>query len=299
MKIKQFIVRVLDKMPYIRGIKRDLVNYEKWGIPGHFYNPIPNIDEVIQFEYEVERKDEYAGINLCDEEQWKFIDACKKLYSEIPFPHNKTDLYLYHFQNPNYSYADGIFYYFILRNFSPKKIIEIGSGYSTCLAIDVNKIYFQNNIEIYAVEPYPDLVIQLTGSDAPTLINKKIQEVDLLTFDQLDENDILFIDSSHVLKAGSDLNYIFFKIIPRLKKGVLIHFHDIFDKFKYPLNWITEYYRGWNEVYALKLFLMYNEHFKVIAFNNYLIKNNEKWFKEHMPLCLENPGGSIWLRKIT
>jgi hypothetical protein len=117
-------------------------------------------------------------------------------------------------------------------------------------------------------------------------------------FDQLNENDILFIDSTHVSKTNSDVNKILFEILPRLKRGVLIHFHDIFYPFEYPKEWVLQWNGfGWNEDYILKAFLMYNNQFKIVMFNTFLEHFHKEWFKENMPLCLENEGGSIWLQK--
>lgn len=298
LNMKQKLVKLLDQLPYIKGIKRDLLNYEKWGQPGHFYNPIPNLDESELYEYaENSSQNLYAGLTLNLENQKKFVESCIELYKELPFPINHQAPFLYHFDNPNYSYSDSIFYYFIIRKFTPKRIIEIGSGYSTCVALDVNRHFFDNQIDITCVEPYPSLLLDLCKENKPKLFDKKIQEINLDLFDTLNANDILFVDSSHVLKTGSDLNHIFFQILPKLKSGVLIHFHDIFNEFKYPKEWIHNFNRGWNELYALKLFLMYNNNFEIIAFNHFLIENDEKWFAEHMPLCLKNRGGSIWIRK--
>ncbi|MBF0510802.1 MAG: class I SAM-dependent methyltransferase, partial [Candidatus Omnitrophica bacterium] len=122
-------------------------------------------------------------------------------------------------------------------------------------------------------------------------------DVDVSFFDELGENDILFVDSSHVSKTGSDVNHILFNILPKLNKGVLIHFHDIFYPFEYPKPWVLEG-RCWNEDYLLRAFLSYNNSFEIVVFNTFLEHFHEDWFKENMPLCLKNKGGSIWLRKI-
>jgi hypothetical protein len=113
----------------------------------------------------------------------------------------------------------------------------------------------------------------------------------------LQENDILFIDSTHVAKTGSDVLFEIFEILPLLNKGVKIHFHDIFYPFEYPRQWIVEEKRNWNELYFLRSFLMYNERFSIIAFNTYLENIDAPWFENNMPLCLKNTGGSCWLNK--
>jgi len=114
----------------------------------------------------------------------------------------------------------------------------------------------------------------------------------------LKEDDILFIDSSHVSKIGSDLNYIFFEILPHLNSGVLIHFHDIFYPFEYPKKWILERNMVFNENYILRAFLEYNSAFNILIFNDFLQYYYKDWFSENMPLCLKNQGQSIWLRKL-
>jgi len=115
-------------------------------------------------------------------------------------------------------------------------------------------------------------------------------------FDALSSNDILFIDSTHVSKTGSDVNRILFDILPRLSRGVFIHFHDVFYPFEYPKEWVYEG-RAWNEDYILRAFLEYNDAFEIVLFGTWLAKFERDLLREMMPMTLENPGGSLWLRK--
>jgi hypothetical protein len=128
------------------------------------------------------------------------------------------------------------------------------------------------------------------------IVPEPIQNVDLAMFEELAANDILFVDSTHVSKTGSDVNRIFFEILPALASGVYIHFHDIFYPFEYPMDWVYEG-RAWNEAYMLRTFLQYNQAFEIVCFNTFLERFFRDFFVEHMPLCLKNTGGSIWLRK--
>ena len=118
------------------------------------------------------------------------------------------------------------------------------------------------------------------------LIQKDVRTLDFAIFKQLKDSDILFIDSSHVSKFNSDLNYILFKILPQLNSGVLIHFHDIFDYFEYPMEWIKEgiYF---NEAYLLRSFLMYNNDFEIAFFSDFMEKRHAAWYGKNMPLCLK------------
>lgn len=129
------------------------------------------------------------------------------------------------------------------------------------------------------------------------IIENKLENISLDIFLNLSEGDILFIDSTHVSKINSNINRIFFEILPILKSGVNIHFHDIFYPFEYPKEWIYEG-RAWNEAYLLRAFLLFNDTFEIQYFNDFLGKYHEDLIKKEMPLCLKNKGGSIWIKKV-
>lgn len=269
---------------------------------GHFYSPIPAIDEIKAREDEVFAGpgDRLPGIDLRVPEQLELLDELQPYYDELPFPETKQPEYRYSFDNDSYCYSDAIFLYCMIRHLKPKRLIEIGSGYSSCVALDTNEQYFDNRIACTFIEPYPKLfssLIKPSDSERLKLMPKKLQDVDLEIFDALEENDILFVDSTHVSKVFSDVNRLLFSILPGLKSGVHIHFHDIFYPFEYPKEWI---YKGlsWNEAYILRAFLQYNESFEIELFNTFLEEFHEERFAEKMPLCLKNTGGSIWLKKV-
>jgi predicted O-methyltransferase YrrM len=187
----------------------------------------------------------------------------------------------------------------MIRELKPRRILEIGSGHTSALILDTNERYFDGGIECTFVEPHPELLLSLLRSSAdhePRLIPRKLQDVNLTLFDTLEAGDILFVDSSHVLKAGSDCQLLFSDILPRLNPGTLIHFHDVFDRFEYPPEWLREG-RGWNEQYALRAFLQFNGEFRIKLFTAYLIARHREWFEKHMPNCLRNTGGQIWIER--
>jgi len=107
----------------------------------------------------------------------------------------------------------------------------------------------------------------------------------------------LFVDSSHVSKIGSDVNRIVFDILPILKPGVLVHFHDVLWPFEYPLQWIMEG-KAWNEAYLLRAFLQYNSHFEIVLLNSFVGNVFKEFMEANMPTFLKEPGGSLWLRKV-
>ncbi len=301
-KIKNFVKAGIDKLPYIRAMKQKLSFYETELLvkPGHFYSPIASQEELQAARTKIFDVNKIVlGIDFNETEQYDLLNKLKDYYNLLPFANKAGGNTRYYFENDAFLYADGIFLFSMLHHLKPKRIIEIGSGFSSSLMLDTNELFFQNSIDITFVEPFPDtLKTILKPADRYTLIEKMVQDVDLSIFKKLDENDILFIDSTHVAKTNSDVLFELFEILPNLKKGVKIHIHDIFNLFEYPEEWVIEQKRNWNEIYFVQSFLMYNSHFKIIAFNTYLEEKHTSWFEENMPLCLKNRGGSIWLEKI-
>lgn len=243
---------------------------------------------------------ELLAININDIRQRELLEVFREFYEECPFPDEKSERYRYYFINNAYSYGDALFLYSMMRHFQPKNIIEIGSGYSSCVMLDTNDLFFKGQIEMMFIEPFPQLLCSLIkpGDDKKhQILSTPLQNVETSIFKKLTTNDILFIDSTHVSKLLSDVNRIFFEILPSLQQGVIVHFHDIFWPFEYPDEWIQEG-RAWNEAYMLRAFLECNTSFEILLFTNYLHIKYCDWFEKHMPLHLKNTGGSLWIRKI-
>ena len=267
--------------------------------PGHFYSVIPSMEDIQEYLRGFTHNDQVLGISLNEENQLKLLKEFKRFYLECPFPEEKSNQYRFNFLNPLYAYTDALILYSMIRYFKPKRIIEIGSGYSSCVMLDTNDHFLNGQIDIEFIEPFTDLLFSLIRKDdnKHNIIPTRLQDVDIGKFEKLMSNDILFIDSTHVSKLLSDVNRIFFEIIPVLQKGVIIHFHDIFWPFEYPKAWIREG-RAWNESYILRAFLEFNQCFEILFFADYMHAKYSGWFKENMPLCLRNTGGNIWLRRI-
>ena len=265
--------------------------------PGHFCSPIPSIEDIERAITAAPAS--YSGIDLSEDQQLALLEKISRYYPEIPFPAEKNDRFRFAFHNPSYSWGDAIILFCMIRKLRPRRILEIGSGHTSALILDTNERYFDGGIECTFVEPHPQLLLSLLRSSAdhePRLIPRKLQDVNLTLFDTLEAGDILFVDSSHVLKAGSDCQLLFSDILPRLNPGTFIHFHDVFDRFEYPPEWLREG-RGWNEQYALRAFLQFNGEFRIKLFTAYLIARHREWFEKHMPNCLRNTGGQIWIER--
>jgi len=294
MKVKKRVINlfkgVLNQLPHVKTLYKISLNSR---FPaGHYYSTVVSIDDIKRRELEIwknEDKDGIPGIDLKTEEQIKLLNSFNGYYAELPFTREKQPNLRYRFENDYYSYSDGIVLYSMIRHFKPNRIIEIGSGFSSANMLDTNELFFDNKIDITFIEPYPEerLIPIMTETDEKrtTVIKSDVQLIPLEVFKCLQAGDILFVDSTHAVKTGSDVNYIIFEILPALKIGVLIHFHDIFYPFEYPKDWVFRGY-GWNESYFLKAFLMNNNTFDIRFFTDYLHIHYEQTFNE-MPLAVK------------
>jgi len=247
------------------------------------------------------------AIMINEDSQIQLVKSFSVLYDEMPFPDAKSEERRYFLDNEYFSYGDGITLYSFLRHFSPKRVIEVGSGFSSAAMLDVNDLFLHKKVEFIFVEPFPDRLFGLLFEEDKKTVRvevEPVQEIELSIFSSLEENDILFLDSSHVGKIHSDVLHILFYILPQLKKGVIIHFHDVLWPFEYPENWLFEGGRAWNEAYFLRSFLQYNSAFEILYFNSFMALHHADFLREKMPKILETPSSgitpgntSLWIRK--
>lgn len=270
--------------------------------PGHFYSPVPDLGNILSQQTYISEQStkELLGIDFREQKQLGMLSCFAAYYDDLPFPEEQTESNRFYYKNAFFSYSDAIVLYSILRHFQPNRVIEVGSGFSSAIMLDTNDLFLNKKTHFVFIEPYPErLYTLLTNEDRQrySVIEQPVQNVDLKLFEALGANDILFIDSSHVAKVGSDVLHIIFEILPRLNKGVIIHFHDIFHCFEYPREWFEEG-RAWNESYFLRAFLQYNLTFKILYFNSFMGKYYSDLLRQKMPLCFQNTGGSLWLEKV-
>lgn len=284
------------------------VAFIRFSAPGHYYSPIPDLDDIqpkTNAVFENPPK-ELPGIKLNEDKQIQLARKFSSLYHDLPFTDEKTEGLRYFLDNGYFSYGDGIILYCFLRSFAPRRIIEIGSGYSSALMLDTNDLFLNSAIDFTFIEPFPDrLRALLTDSDKNRirLETKPVQETELNMFGSLEANDILFVDSSHTAKCGSDVLHIIFHILPLLRKGVIIHFHDVLWPFEYPASWFR-LGRAWNETYFLRALLQNSVEFEILYFTSYMALYHSGMLRELMPKLLTaptlkgHPGTtSLWVRK--
>jgi len=299
-KVKNAIKQLANQLPYVKTLYKQAANCTHPN--GHYYSPVFSIEDVKNRQESIWKdvnKDGISCINLRTSEQKELVLKLTTFYQEMPFQAERSERLRYEFKNGYFSYSDGILLYAMIRHFQPKKIIEIGSGHSSALMLDTNELFFKNAIDLTFIEPYPaerlNWLMNAEDKKRFTVIQDFVQAVSLDVFTQLEAGDILFIDSTHVSKTGSDVNYILFDVLPVLQAGVIIHFHDVFYPFEYPKDWVFHGY-NWNEDYLLRAFLMCNTAYDIVLFPDYLHLHHKEVF-DLMPLCRLHTGGSFWIQK--
>ncbi|MEO7275729.1 MAG: class I SAM-dependent methyltransferase [Vicinamibacterales bacterium] len=287
-------------------VGKKLASWRVLRVPnGHYYSPVASLKELRRDGQRVFDRSyrQLPGVDIHEQEQLALLNELAAFYAEQPFPESPKDGTRFFFDNYWYGRSDGLFLYSMIRRFQPQRIVEIGSGFSSAVMLDTNERFMSRRMHLTFIEPDSQRLRQLLrAEDYPTveILEMPIQRVDTAVVERLAANDILFVDSSHVSKAGSDLNHILFELLPRLAPGVLIHFHDIPYPFEYPRSWF-ELGVSWNEPYILRAFLQYNSCFSIRFWNDFMMTFHADEIRGLMPLCADPPvfgvGGSLWLQK--
>ncbi|MBI2934850.1 MAG: class I SAM-dependent methyltransferase [Chloroflexi bacterium] len=268
---------------------------------GHFHSPLPDYTEVKSRAPTLFSKEVDLGpsIQLRADAQLALLADLASFYEDFDWPEQPSPNRRFYLTNPFFGHGDAIILYMMLRYLRPKRIIEVGSGFSSALMLDINEKFLDRSVTFTFIEPFSERLMAILHDDdwgCSQHIQDIVQRVPISTFGNLGPNDILFIDSSHVSKIGSDVNFIIFEVLPALKPGVAVHFHDILWPFEYPETWIMQGV-AWNEAYILRAFLQYNDEFDILLFNSYVGYKFAFFLRSRMPRFLENTGGSLWLRK--
>jgi Methyltransferase domain len=264
--------------------------------PVNFYQPIPETGSLPETLWN--RLSELHGIDMNDAVQLDLLrnqfPRFRREYEQIPAePTGEPGRF--HCNNDLFGGADALVAYCMIRHFQPRLIIEVGSGFSSLIAAEA--IAKNKNSALICIEPFPQDFLRQGFPGLRSLIEKKVEEIDLEFFSQLSCGDILFIDSSHTVKIRGDVNYLFLELLPRLKPGVIVHVHDIFFPFDYPRDWVMDELRFWSEQYLLQAFLSFNSEFEVLIANHYLAHYYLEDFKQTFPHSPSWSKGSFWMRR--
>ena len=307
-EIAQFIAAVVPRCIQSKMFRQIFPLWERHGFhvtPVHFYQPIPDTRSLPESLWR--RPSELVGIDMNQQAQLNLLRTFSKFRDEfqrfpIAPPIGDERFYL---GNRLFDGVDALVAYCMVRHFQPRLIIEVGSGFSS---LALGEAASKNGCtSIICIEPFPRDFLRKGFPGLQTLIEKNVQEIDPEFFSKLQSGDILFIDSSHTVKIGGDVNYLFLEILPRLKPGVIVHVHDIFLPFEYRRDWVMDEFRFWSEQYLLQAFLSFNSEFEVMMANRYLahkyMDNLKAAFavladlQPGRPSSVRWDGGSFWMRR--
>lgn len=302
----EFTKAALEKNGLLAPLSHEPESFARWltwSPPGHFYSPIPNLGELesqADALWPEQSPTELPGINFRSDDHLKMFEELAALARPLQVPEHQTEPWRYHSENVSYGIGDALMLHAMLRLIQPDRLIEIGSGFSSAMTLDTVEHFLDGKTELTFIEPYPELLESLlrpADRDRVTIVAKPLQQVPLELFSTLQDGDVLFIDSTHVLKTGSDVVWLYNKLLPTINAGVYVHIHDIFHAFEYPKEWVMEG-RAWGEAYLVRAFLSLNSEFEILLFNDWLGHFHRDLIAEKLPQMLANSGGSLWLRRI-
>lgn len=266
--------------------------------PVHFYQPIPDTRALPETLWK-----EPSGLVGVDMNEAGQLDLLQNVFPRFrseyeTLPTDPTGVpHDFHMKNGAFEGTDALVLYCMVRHLRPALVLEVGSGFSsrlTALAARRN-----GNTRLVCIEPYPDDVLSAGFPGLTSVVPKKVQDVELDFFQQLTAGDVLFIDSSHVVKTGGDVTYLFLEVLPRLAPGVVVHVHDIFLPQEFPRSWVMDLHLFWTEQYLLQAFLAFNSEFEVLFANAYMGLRQTREMREVFPTSPWWGGGSFWMRRRT
>lgn len=245
----------------------------------------------------------HDGVDLHEQAQRSLLEEFSAYYAGFVPSENPAPGRLYHYGNAMFGFSDAFVLYSVFRKFTPRRVIEVGSGHSSALMLDIAQEHLPAT-QFTFIDPYSQTIQRVIGQRPQgnyRLLRTPIQEADPALVEELEAGDVLFIDTSHALKIGSDMSTIFFTLLPALRPGVLVHVHDI----TYPWEYTEEMVmagRTYNEIYFLRAFLQFNDAFQVLYFNSQMEHQHRAFIQERMPGYFKSSGQrtgqSLWLRRV-
>lgn len=275
---------------------------------GHYYSPVvdPPAIEPYYRRSLASKVSDLRGIDVDVAAMATFWEDNLPTIRSSAFPFDARSTHRFRIDGAPFPWGDAVVLRAMIAARRPKRIIEIGSGFSTACMLDAADEFGLVGLGVTCIEPYPDSVRSLLwprDQSRVRILESPVQEVPLDVFRELEAGDFLFVDSTHILKTGSDVHFELFEILPTLASGVVVHFHDCPFPFEYSPKWVLEYNHSWNEIYALRAYLTDNPCYRITFWNTLFQHLHPEKTAAAFPLAATNafmrdPGSSIWLEKI-
>ena len=289
------------------ALARTQATFDKLGfhlLPHHFYVPIPEQADLTESFWEAES--ELVGVDTNEQGALELVETLRPHIQELraAVPLDETPGARFHVLNSAFMAVDAHMYYGLLRHFQPKTVIEVGAGWSTLVAVaanEANRAGGGKAAHLVAVDPFPSPVLASLRNDVE-ILPAKLQDVELERFTVLESGDVLFVDSTHVLRAGGDVQRAYCEIFPRLAPGVLVHVHDVSLPRPYPRSYFDNRWY-WNEQYVLQTFLAFNSRFEVLWPGNVMAVRHPEAVAAYFPelgamrrVFPQSEPSSFWMR---
>lgn len=269
----------------------------------NWYSPIPDTAQLAKNNGLWHYQSAMVGLDVNEQEQRRMVDEIIPRYKEeCKFPLAPTDCpHEYYVNNNLFGLVSAAVYHCMIRHYKPRTVIEVGAGNSTYVAARAMRMNDLADDRLIAIEPNPNEVLRTGFPGLSELVQRPVQDVPLSFFERLQDNDLLFIDSSHVVRLGGDVIYLYLEVLPRLVPGVLVHVHDVYLPGNHPKRWVVDFRHFWTEQYLLQAFLAFNTAFEVLWSGTYAAT---RW-PDDLERLLPNPLGqqinyqssSFWMRR--
>ncbi len=295
------LLYVIAHLNYLAPVSRRVLDAFRIAlVPHHYHSPVVLPGDITG---DLGRERPLPGLDLNEAGQLAFLDQLRCREELLAIPRDRPGPGAFGYRNGFFEAGDAEVLYGVIRAFRPARIIEIGGGNSTLVV----RLAIARNVQEDAawrcahtcIEPFARPWLEATGA---TVLRSKVEDCPVDLFRSLEENDVLFIDSSHVTRPQGDVVFEYLYLLSRIRPGVLIHVHDVFTPRDYPERWVVKERRLWNEQYLLEAFLSFNRDFEVVAALNWLWHSHRDRLADACPVLCE--GGhrapqSFWFRRVS
>lgn len=264
----------------------------------HYYAPVIDAGDI---RHPLDAARDLPGLDLNEAGQRALLQSFHYADELTALPLKKPAVDRFGYENTTYAEGDAEMLYNMIRHFRPRRIVEVGSGQSTLMAMEAipaNKREDAGYVcRVTCIEPFEQPWLERLGVE---VIRKRVEDCPDKLVRSLEAGDFFFIDSSHVIRPQGDVLHLYQRLLPQVAPGVIVQVHDVFTPRDYPAKWVIDDRRLWNEQYLMEAFLAFNPAFEVLLAVNWLANDRRDWIAEACPMLMRKPGkqpGAFWMRR--